>query len=87
MVELNSRAAMSISCLVFAIIGIPLGIKSHRKETSVGIAIGLGLITFFYMFMIIADSLAKYPQTIPHLIVWIPVVVSCLLGMHLMRLK
>jgi lipopolysaccharide export system permease protein len=87
MVELNSRAAMSISCLVFAIIGIPLGIKSHRKETSIGIAIGLGLITFFYMFMNIAHSLAKYPQTIPHLIVWIPVVVSCLLGLLLMRLK
>jgi len=87
LVEINSRAAMSISCLVFAMIGIPLGVKSHRKETSIGIAIGLGLITFFYMFMIVADSLAKYPQTIPHLIVWIPVAVSCLLGLHLMRLK
>jgi len=87
LVEIHSRITMSLSCLVFAILGIPLGVKSHRKETSAGIAISLGLILFFYMFMIVADSLGRYPYTRPHLIAWLPIAVSLWAAARLMHQK
>jgi len=87
LVEINSRATMSLSCLIFAVLGIPLGVKSHRKETSAGIAMSLGLILFFYLFMIIADALGRYPYTMPHLIVWVPIAVSLWGAARLMQQK
>ena len=87
LVELNSRTVMSLSCLVFAVLGIPLGIKSHRKERSAGIIISLFLIVFFFMFMAFADSMAKQPSTKPHLIVWVPVIISVFMAFVTMRRK
>jgi lipopolysaccharide export system permease protein len=87
LVEINSRVTMSLSCLIFAILGIPLGVKSHRKETSAGIAMSLGLILFFYLFMIVADALGKYPYAMPHLVVWLPITVSLWAAARLMHQK
>ena len=39
--EINKRFSFPFSCLAFALIGVPLGITTHRRETSVGFATGL----------------------------------------------
>jgi len=84
-VEFHSRLALSLSCFTFLALGVPLGIRSHRKETTSGIAIGLGLLVAFHIFLIAADTLAKQPALYPHLIVWIPVASGALLGFWLLR--
>lgn len=85
LVEFNKRLVMAISCFVFVLLGAPLATKTHRQETTVGIAISLGLIFSFYLFVIIAETLTKYPWTQPHLILWIPVVLATTLGMFLIK--
>ena len=67
------------------LLGIPLGIKAHRKESSIGIAMSLFLVFNFYLFIIIGESLAARPETYPHLVVWAPVLVSLTLGLFIMR--
>ena len=84
-VELHKRLAMSCACLSFVLLGIPLGIKGHRKESSIGVAVSLFLVLNFYVFIIIAESMAKYPAAHPDLIVWLPVVISVAVGTVLMR--
>ena len=86
-VELHKRLSMSLSCFVFALIGIPLGIKSHRRETSAGIMISLGLIAFFYIFMSFAKSMSGNPDAHPELIIWIPTVVAVIGAIWLFRRK
>src|SRR6202162_5849921 len=39
--ELNKRFSFPFACVAFAIIGVPLGVTAHRRETSVGFAMGL----------------------------------------------
>ncbi|MFW6151490.1 MAG: LptF/LptG family permease [Verrucomicrobiota bacterium] len=78
--EINLRLAVSLSCLAFVILGAPLGVKAHRKESSVGVAISLGLMLVFYIFVIVAESLAETPEAHPEVIVWLPVIISFLLG-------
>lgn len=73
-VEANKRLALSISCFAFTLLSIPLGMRSKRKESSVGIGISLLLVFVFYLFIVVANSLVKYPQYRPDLIAWIPVV-------------
>jgi len=84
-VEFNKRIVMAISCFVFVLLGAPLATKTHRSETTIGIGISLGLIFSFYLFVIIAETLTKYPWTQPDLILWIPVVLATGLGLFLIK--
>lgn len=84
-VEANERLALSIACFAFALLGIPLGITSRRKESSAGIGISILLVFIFYFFIILAQSLIDRPQWHPELIVWLPVILAELGGFLLIR--
>jgi lipopolysaccharide export system permease protein len=84
-VELNKRLVLAVSCLVFVFLGAPLGIKAHRRESSVGAAIGLLVVFLFYIFLLVAQSLARHPELRPDLILWVPVVLSLLFGAVLLH--
>ena len=79
-VEANKRLALALSCFSFALLGIPLGIRAHRKESSIGIGLSLVLLFTYYLFIIVADSLLDRPEWRPDLIPWIPVLGGQLLG-------
>ncbi len=84
-VELNKRLALSFSCFGFVLLGIPLGIKAHRKESTIGIAISLVLVFNFYLFIIIAESLSQRPALRPDVITWVPVILSIVIGTRLLK--
>lgn len=84
-VELNKRMALASACFAFAVLGIPLGIRSHRRESSLGMLMSLVFVFFFYVFILVAEAFQKRPELFPHLITWVPVILSMAIGAWLTR--
>src|SRR5713101_1702278 len=83
--ELNKRFSFPFSCVAFAIIGVPLGVTAHRRETSIGFAMALIVATTYFLFVIIGDTLRANPHAHPELLVWFPNVLFIVLGVLLFR--
>jgi lipopolysaccharide export system permease protein len=83
--EINKRFSFPFSCLAFALIGVPLGVTAHRRETSIGFAMGLIVAVSYFLFVIIGDTLRSNPKVHPELLVWFPNILFLVLGAFLFR--
>jgi lipopolysaccharide export system permease protein len=82
--ELYSRFALPVAPLLFALIGVPLGIQPHRSGR--GGAFALGLFTFlcYYLLSSFAETLIVEGQ-MPIWILWLPNLVFLAVGLALFR--
>ncbi len=70
--QMHKEIAFSFACFGFALIGIPLGIRVHRRETKIGVFLALALIAIYFTIQIAGQSLVSHPQYAPHLLMWVP---------------
>jgi lipopolysaccharide export system permease protein len=78
--ELNRRFALASAAFCFVLVGIPLGIRAHRRESTIGVAIGLIIAVLYYVFVIAADSVARGSGLFGLLLAWVPAVLCLTLS-------
>ncbi len=83
--ELYQRITIPMASLVFALIGVPLGLQPNRSSSSKGFGISLVIIFIYYVLMTVAGAIAQSGALNPAYAVWIPNVVGILVGVYLLR--
>ena len=81
--EIHERFSVPIACLVFALVGVGLGITTRRDAKSSSFALGIGVIFIYYVSMYLPEAMAKGALVSPHLAKWLPNIVLGLAGLLL----
>ncbi len=71
-IEFQKRMSISYACLVFGLIGAPLGIRKGRAGRSAGIAISILVILVYYLILGTAARLAESGALSPAAATWVP---------------
>ena len=83
-VELHKRYAIPFACIVFGLIGVPLGIQPHRSARSYGFILGILILMTYYISLTASEILAMR-KTIPVFLAgWTPNLLFSGLGVFLL---
>ena len=81
--EITSRYSLSMACLAFAFVAVPLGLQSRRRDTSFGLVISLLIGTGYFLFVMLADNFKT--EAAATAMLWTPNAICVLLGLFLFR--
>ncbi|NBS13389.1 MAG: YjgP/YjgQ family permease [Verrucomicrobia bacterium] len=70
--EMQKRISFALAPFTLLLVGIPLGIRVQRKETSVGVVISFFVVMAYYALILLAEGLKNRGGAYPELIVWLP---------------
>ncbi len=70
MIEFHRRLALPTSCLVLALVGIPLGLSAKKGGKSTGFVLTIGLVFLYYVLSLVGMSLARQGRVAPAPGIW-----------------
>jgi len=82
-IEAHKKFSIPLSCIFFGILAFPLGIRSHRAVKSRGFAVGLIVVSVYYLLRIGGEALVETGRLSPVVGAWTPNLLFALLGIYL----
>jgi lipopolysaccharide export system permease protein len=81
----QNKFNLALAVFSFAMIGVPLGIKVSRRETSANLGLAVLLALSYYTLTIMIGWLDRHPEYRPDLLLWAPNLIFIALGVWLFR--
>ena len=82
-IEVHKKFSIPLSCIFFGLLALPLGIKSHRAVKSRSFAVGIIIVSLYYLLRIGGEALVETGHLSPEIGVWTPNVLFAFLGVYL----
>jgi len=73
----------ALAVLSLTLIGVPLGIKVSRRETSANFAVAVGITLAYYLLTMSVKVLDRHPEYRPDLLLWLPNIILLAAGLWL----
>ena len=83
LVEIHKKFSIPVACMVFVLLGAPLGAVIRRRGVAVSAAVSLAFFWVYWVFLIGGEELADRGYVGPALAMWAPNLVFGLLGLLL----
>ena len=84
-VELHRRIAFPAACLIFALLGVPIGVRPRRGGRAAGLVLALILIGGYYFLFVSGDHFAVQGRLLPWVGVWAANIVGAIVGLFFLR--
>lgn len=82
-VEVHKKFSIPFACIVFVLIGAPLGIKARKGSFGVGFSFSVGFFLLYWVCLIGGEELADRQIVSPALSMWFPNIVVGLAGVSM----
>ena len=82
-IEVHKKFSIPLSCIFFGLLALPLGIKSHRAVKSRSFAVGIIIVSVYYLLRIGGEALVETGHLSPEVGVWTPNIFFGILGVYL----
>ena len=83
LVEINKKYSIPVACLVFVLVGAPLGIMARKGTFGVAATLSIGFFLLYWACLIGGEKLAKRGLLIPWVGMWIANILLGVLGTYL----
>jgi len=82
-IEIHKKFALPFVCLIFGILGLPLGASTRKGGRTSGFTISLGIILVYYVLITTGEEMAINCTLSPLLGIWGPNILLLLIGFYL----
>lgn len=82
-VEVQKKYSIPFACIVFMLVGAPLGILAKKGGFAVGMSISLAFFIMYWTFLIAGENLADRGMVSPFWAMWSPNILIGSLGIYL----
>jgi lipopolysaccharide export system permease protein len=85
LVEIHKKYSIPVACVVFVLIGAPLGVMARRGSLAAGGGLSLGFFLVYWAFLIGGEDLADRQIISPFIAMWAANLIVGCVGLYLLR--
>ena len=85
-VEIHKKFSVPFACIIFVLLGMPLGILAKKSNMGVSVSISLVVFIIYWCFLILGEELADNTIINPMLAMWAPNIFLSALSYYLYSL-
>jgi LPS export ABC transporter permease LptF/LPS export ABC transporter permease LptG len=85
LVEIHKKFAIPTACVVFSLLGVPLGIRAHRGGRMGSFVALLPIVLFYYFGLTLGENIGDHGRIPPWLAMWLPNIIVGAIALYLLR--